>query len=104
MSSRKTSTCFAQIWWPMQPIRKHVKLLLKDENNNKLYSKKLQITLNNKVYSVSTDKNGIAKLNINLKNSGSYNLKISFNGDNYYNSACKVVKITVKKTESKINC
>ena len=81
---------------------KTCQILLKDENNNKLSSKKLQITLNNKVYSVSTDKNGIAKLNINLKNSGSYNLKISFNGDNYYNSAGKVVKITVKKQKVKL--
>jgi len=45
---------------------KTCQILLKDENNNKLSSKKLQINLNNKVYSVSTDKNGIAKLNINL--------------------------------------
>lgn len=81
---------------------KTFKLTLKDENGNLLASKKINVMINNKIYKIITEKNGIASLAIKLANSGIYDLKVIFSGDTYYKSTSKTVKITVKKQTPKI--
>ena len=75
---------------------KTLKITLKS-GNKKLASKKVQIKFNNKVYNKTTDKNGVVKLNVNMKKSGTYYAKVSFKEDTYYKSSSKTIKVAVKK-------
>lgn len=82
---------------------KYFTVTLKDSNGNPLANKVLSITLNGKTYSVATDNNGIAKLQISLQKAGNYKISISFSGDDQYygSSVVKTVKIIKKKTKIK---
>lgn len=81
---------------------KYLSVTLKDEDNKKLDSKKIQIKLNNKPYTVYTNKNGVAKLKIYLKTPKTYKASVSFKGDKNYKSCSKTVQITVKKQKPTI--
>lgn len=76
---------------------KYFKVTLKDANNKAISSKPIVIKLNGKEYKRTTDKNGAASLQINIKNPGSYNVTAVFCGDDNYNAVSKTAKITVKK-------
>ena len=84
-------------------IGEYFKVILKDENNRSLSNKTVQIALNGKIYTRTTDENGSAELQINIANSGIYTLAIYFAGDEYYNSSFAVEKLTVKKQSPKLN-
>ncbi|MBR3155362.1 MAG: Ig-like domain repeat protein [Methanobrevibacter sp.] len=79
---------------------KYFTVTLKDSNGNPLANKILSLTLDGKTYSVATDNNGIAKLQISLQKAGNYKITISFSGDDQYkgSSAVKMIKIIKKKT------
>ena len=75
----------------------YFKILLKDEDNNKLSSKNLKISVNNVNYNIKTNSKGIAYFKLNLKKPGSYRISVSFKGDGDYKASSKTAKITVKK-------
>lgn len=79
---------------------KYFTVKLKDSNGNPLANKILSLTLDGKTYSVATDNNSIAKLQISLQKAGNYKITISFSGDDQYkgSSAVKMIKIIKKKT------
>ena len=74
---------------------------LVDANGKVLVGKAIQIGFNDKVYNRTTDSNGGAKLQINLKNAGNYTFAIVFLGDDKYNGLFVVSKIVVKKQTPK---
>lgn len=76
---------------------KYFKVKLVDENNKVLANKKIQFTVNSKVYTKYTNANGIATLNNKLK-IGKYKVSVSFSGDSSYISSVKVNKVTIKST------
>ncbi len=68
---------------------------LEDVNKKALESRKVIINITGKDYVRTTNKNGIAVLNINLK-AGTYTAKISFNEDKQYLSSEKTINVYVK--------
>lgn len=76
------------------------------ENNIAISNEKLTVSLGGNSYTVKTDKNGIAKLNIKNKPK-TYAAKITFNGKNYIGSSksikVKVVKPIIKPSKLRIH-
>jgi len=75
---------------------------LKDQNGNVLANKPVSIGFNGVVYNLTTDENGVAKLQINLAWSGIYTFAIAFLGDDNYNGSFVVNKITISPKVSNI--
>ena len=73
---------------------------LKDENKKAISDVKVKITIAGKTYTQTTNKQGTASLNLNLK-SGSYDVLTNFDGDDKYEK--QTAKNTVKIT-STIKC
>ena len=69
---------------------------LKDSKGNALNDKIIKISLNGKNYTVTTDKNGHASLQISLL-PGEYIAELFYAGDNVYLSSFATSKIVVKK-------
>lgn len=80
---------------------KYLNVVLKS-GKSKLVSKVIQIKVNGKTYTETTDNQGRAKFKISLKNAKTYGVAVKFRGDKYYNAASKNVKITVKKQKPTI--
>lgn len=80
---------------------KTLSLALKDANGKALADKIIQVVVNGKISTIATDKNGIAKININYANAGTYYYTLSFLGDNDYKASLKAVKVTVNKQATK---
>ena len=78
-------------------IGKYFIITLKDSEGKALANKFVQIGFNGQVYNRTTDENGQAKLQINLKAAGTYTFAVSFLGDDDYNGSFIVAKITVSK-------
>ena len=78
-------------------IGKYFIITLKDSEGKALADKFVQIGFNGQVYDRTTDENGQAKLQINLKAAGTYTFAVSFLGDDKYNGSFIVAKITVSK-------
>ena len=74
---------------------------LLSSTHDSLASKKLIVNLNNKVYTLKTNSEGVVKLPINLA-AKPYKLTVSFEGDDKYNSISKVFKIDVVKIKTKL--
>jgi len=70
---------------------------LLDVNNNPLVNKTVQVGFNGVVYTLTTDENGLAKLQINLAWSGIYTFAVCYLGDDDYNGSFVVNKITISK-------
>ena len=83
-------------------IGKYYALYLMGSDGNLLANRKVKITLNKITYTVTTNNNGLAKLQVNLLNSGKYAIKITFAGDSNYKSTTLSKKITVKKQKLKM--
>ena len=75
---------------------------LKDGKNHVLANKYVQIIINKVVHKVKTDKNGVAKLQINIKKAATYTVGIKFAGDSKYLASSRTVKIYVKKQIPKL--
>ena len=75
---------------------------LKDIDGNVLENKSIQIAFNGKIYTSITDNHGIAKLQVILAASNTYNYAVLFDGDEKYNPApLKTSQLTItKKTTS----
>ncbi|MDD5960593.1 MAG: hypothetical protein PUC09_08135 [Methanobrevibacter wolinii] len=70
---------------------------LLDANNNPLANKTVQVGFNGVVYTLTTDENGLAKLQINLAWAGIYTFAVCYLGDDDYNGSFVVNKITISK-------
>lgn len=68
---------------------------LKDANNNLLSDKSVEITVNGGTYTKKTT-NGVASLNLNIGNGGTYGVDAKFNGDTAYanSTTSKSVSVT----------
>lgn len=73
------------------------KILLKDSNGKAIADKEVKISLNKKTIVCNTDKNGAAVYEIYLEN-GLWDIKVSFEGDDYYCPSSASSKITVLTT------
>ena len=82
-------------------IAKTLSITLKDANGNALASKAVKVTVNGKTSTVTTDKNGVAKVTVNYAKAGTYYYSLSFLGDNDYKASLKPVKVTVNKQATK---
>ena len=75
---------------------------LKDASGNVLANKEVQIIVDKK-YTVTTDQNGNAKVQLNIAKANTYTCSICYLGDDSYNAAFEMVKVTVKKQTTKLN-
>ncbi|MGN1363468.1 MAG: hypothetical protein ACI4VU_07185 [Methanobrevibacter sp.] len=75
----------------------YFKVILKDSEGNLLSNKLVQIGFNGVVYKLTTDNNGIAKLQINLAWAGVYTFAMAFLTDDDYIGDFEVAKITINK-------
>ena len=82
-------------------IGKTLSITLKDANGKILANKAIKVTVNGKTSTVTTDKNGVAKVNVNYAKAGTYYYTLSFLGDNDYKASMKAVKVTVNKQATK---
>lgn len=76
---------------------------LVDENGRALADKAVSIGFNANVYNRVTNASGEARLQINLQNSGPYTFAIAFLGDENYEGAFEVLKITVNKQKASLS-
>lgn len=76
---------------------KYLKVTLKDEKGNALSLRRIAFTLNKKTYYRTTNKKGVASLQINIAKAGTYKVKISFAGAFRLDKSSKTVKVYVKK-------
>ena len=83
-------------------VGKYFYITLKDKDNNFLANKPVQIGFNGQVYDRVTDENGSARLQINLKNAGTYTFAVSYLGDDVYNGSFIVAKIVVSKQKGSL--
>ena len=83
-------------------VGKYFYITLKDKNNNLLKNKPVQIGFNGNVYDRVTDDKGQARLQINLKNAGTYTFAVSYLGDDEYNGSFIVAKIVVNKQKGSL--
>ena len=82
-------------------IAKTLSITLKDANGNALANKAVKVTVNGKTSTVTTDKNGVAKVNVNYAKAGTYYYTFNYLGDNDYKASLKPVKVTVNKQATK---
>ena len=78
----------------------NLNIILKDADGNILSNRIVEYALDGKIYSKSTDENGIYKVQVNSLKPGSYMLVASFAGDNKYASAFGIGKITINKQKA----
>ena len=83
-------------------IGKYFYITLKDSNGKAIAGQKVQIGFNGVVYDRVTDDKGQAKLQINLKNAGTYTFAVSCLGDENYNGSFIVAKIVVNKQKGSL--
>jgi len=83
-------------------VGKYFFITLRDKNGNLLKNKHVQIGFNGNVYDRDTNENGSAKLQINLKNAGTYTFAVSYLGDDEYNGSFIVAKIVVSKQKGSL--
>lgn len=80
---------------------KQLIITLKDSNNKIVSDANIVVTLNNKVYKLTTNKKGQVSILANIVPK-TYNIKLSFAGNDEYNSVSSSVKIVVKKATPKL--
>ena len=93
-------------------VAKYFTITLKDNKGNALKSKAIQFVFNGKIYKVTTNAKGQAKLNVAKAYKGTYYIVASFLGDNNYDGSIisakikfnpQKVKLTVPKKTYKAN-
>ena len=80
----------------------YLSLTLIDEAGNLLANKTVLIAIDGKINNVTTDSNGVAKLQLNISKAGIYTASICFLGDDLYSSSFNITKVTVKKQTAKL--
>jgi hypothetical protein len=76
---------------------------LVDEMGNPIANKTIYIGYNGVTLNRTTDENGFANVQINLKNAGLYTFVIVFLGDEDYNATMAVHKVTIEKKTTSIS-
>ena len=76
---------------------------LTDTDGNPLANKTVYIGYNGVTLNRTTDANGFANVQINLKNAGLYTFVVVFLDDDDYNSSMKVFKVTINKKTTSIS-
>jgi len=76
---------------------------LTDGNGNPLANKTVYIGYNGVTLNRTTDANGFANVQINLKNAGLYTFVVVFMDDEDYNATMKVFKVTINKKPTSIS-
>lgn len=81
-----------------------ISIRLTDANGNPLSQKTLQIALNCKIHTLTTDKSGYGKLQVNLESANVYTCAIAFKGDeNNTESPLTLTKLTINKKKTTIS-
>ena len=70
---------------------------LTDENNNILANKNIIFNINGVEYTRTTDSDGIARITVNL-NSGEYEIRTSYAGDEKYEKSSNYISVKIKPT------
>lgn len=83
-------------------VGSYFSVTLKDASGNALANKNIQIIIAAKKYTATTGNDGVAKVQLNIAKADTYTCSICFLGDDVYNSAFEMVKVTVKKQSAKI--
>ena len=78
-------------------IGDYFKIKLSDENNNTLKNTRVSFTVNGNTYNQNTDLNGIASLQLRLKD-GSYKIISKFAGNSKYQSTSKTTTVIMNNT------
>lgn len=81
---------------------KYFTVTLKDALGNLVSDAKVQVTLNGNKYAVTTDANGVAKVALNIAKANVYTCAVCFLGNDAYNAAFDMVKVTVTKQAAKL--
>ena len=76
---------------------------LVDGKGNPIANKSIYVGYNGVTLNRTTDENGFAWVQINLKNAGLYTFVVVFLGDDDYNASMAVHKITIKKKTTSIS-
>ncbi|WP_407393044.1 hypothetical protein [Methanobrevibacter sp.] len=77
--------------------------ILKDNEDNVLANKTVQIAINGKIYNRTSDNEGKASIQVNFASANTYSYAVSFQGDDQYNAApIAVSKLTVTKKKTTI--
>ena len=76
---------------------------LRDENGRPIADKTVYIGYNGVTLIRTTDANGYANVQINLKNSGLYTFVVVFMDDEEYDASMKVFKVTINKKPTSIS-
>ena len=76
---------------------------LTDASGNALAKKTVTFTVNGINYQATTDSNGGATIMLALKDAKTYDLTVSFNGDEVYTSVTKTVKVKLNKEKTNVN-
>ena len=82
---------------------KNFTVQLTDVDGNPLSNKTVYIGYNGVTLNRTTDANGFANVQINLKNAGLYTFVVVFLDDDNYNASMKVFKVTVNKKPTSIS-
>ena len=81
---------------------KYFTVTLKDALGNVVSNAKVQVTLNGNKYETTTDEKGVAKVALNIAKANVYTCAVCFLGDDAYNAAFDMVKVTVNKQAAKL--
>lgn len=81
---------------------KYMTITLKDQFGRAINNRTIYVVLNNDGYSLTTDSDGKAQLQVNIASAGTYLASVAFLGDNTYESLYDVAKITVSKQTPKL--
>lgn len=81
---------------------KYFTVTLKDALGNILTNANVIITLDAKKYNLTTDEKGIAKVQLNIAKASTYVCTVCYLGDEAYNAAVDMAKVTVKKQTPKL--
>jgi hypothetical protein len=82
---------------------KNFTVQLTDADGNPIANKTVYIGYNGVTLNRTTDANGFANVQINLKNAGLYTFVVVFLDDDNYNASMKVFKVTVNKKPTSIS-
>ena len=78
-------------------------VVLKDREGNILANKPISLTFNNTEINCTTNDEGMATLEIDVKEVGTYNILMKFDGDEDYFASSATGKITVRKTNTSLS-
>ena len=101
-AQRTTPTIAASDMSATAKIGKFYTVTLKDASGKAIVGQNVRFIFNGKTTNVKTDENGKAKLNINVASKGTYQITVSFLGNDKCNAvvAVKNIKVAVQKTKA----